>query len=479
MPPGHCSESQRDKVMLDGEPRARQSWHTELLTMSGDVRFNRSSSRPVPQFIDIPREAEAALIAGSRDASPVRGLTHNFYRYPARFSGSFARAAIEAFSRPGDVIMDPHVGGGTTLVEALALGRSAVGVDISELAEFVATVKTTVYTDRQLATLQSWAERLPAAINLHKWSIHFEDYFERGYYKHLDHPTRWRARKAIEQALGSALTLPPALRDFGRCVVLRAAQTALDGRKTTMPIPAFRQLIGKYAVEMVEAARLFRAEVVQHPTAPTAQMLRRSAAGIQDDERLFGSKPPRLVLTSPPYPGVHVLYHRWQVGGGRETAAPFWIANKLDGSGGSFYTMGDRKSATQDAYFASIEATMGSVAQLCDANTMVVQMLAFSNPKTQLARYLETMEAAGMDEVFLPALAREGDGRLWRTVPNRKWYSDQRGSTPASQEVVLIHRVCADKVTQPRRPHHSNPIHLHPNRLGSGSSGGSRARQHV
>jgi hypothetical protein len=59
---------------------------------------------------------QTALIAGARDALPVRGLTHNFYRYPARFSPVFVRAAIEAFTVPGDLVLDNHVGGGTTLV---------------------------------------------------------------------------------------------------------------------------------------------------------------------------------------------------------------------------------------------------------------------------------------------------------------------------------------------------------------------------
>ena len=44
------------------------------------------------------------LVAAARDASPVVGLTHNFYRYPARFSPKFVRAAIEAFSAPDDLI---------------------------------------------------------------------------------------------------------------------------------------------------------------------------------------------------------------------------------------------------------------------------------------------------------------------------------------------------------------------------------------
>ena len=68
-------------------------------------------------------------------------------------------------------------------------------------------------------------------------------------------------------------------------------------------------------------------------------------------------------------------------------------------------------------------------------------MLAFSEPEWQLPRYLETMEEAGLREMMLPALKGQRDGRLWRSVPGRRWYSDQRGETPGSQEVVLIHRL--------------------------------------
>jgi hypothetical protein len=59
---------------------------------------------------------------------------------------------------------------------------------------------------------------------------------------------------------------------------------------------------------------------------------------------------------------------------------------------------------------------MSSVAVLADRRTVIVQMVAFSEPEWQLPRYLETMEEAGLKEVKLPALKREGDGRLWRSV---------------------------------------------------------------
>ena len=120
--------------------------------------------------------------------APSRGYgeSHNYYRYPARFSPTFVRAAIEAFTSPGDTVLDPYVGGGTSLVEALALGRNGIGVDISQLAEFVTTVKTTVFHECDFGRLIDWSQSLPSLINIRRPVAQFEDYAERGYYKHLD-----------------------------------------------------------------------------------------------------------------------------------------------------------------------------------------------------------------------------------------------------------------------------------------------------
>src|ERR1700731_1047133 len=58
-----------------------------------------------PSLLRLSCAAQATLIAGARDNEPVRGLTHSFYKYPARFSPIFARAAIEAFTQPGDLVL--------------------------------------------------------------------------------------------------------------------------------------------------------------------------------------------------------------------------------------------------------------------------------------------------------------------------------------------------------------------------------------
>jgi hypothetical protein len=393
-------------------------------------------------LLEISLSAQRALIEGARDAEPVSGLTHGFYKYPARFSPAFVRAAIETFTDPGDLCLDPHVGGGTTLVEALVAGRDGIGVDISALAEFVAKVKTTLLAERELAALDSWITRLPNDISIHKPSISFSDFAELGYYKHLNHTSRWRLRKAIEQGIASAVGLGrPRLDAFGRCVVLRAAQWALDGRNKQTSISDFRNFITHTAREMVEGARELRMAVAAKGNARAKiEVIKRTSAGLEGDKRLKGRRAPRLILTSPPYPGVHVLYHRWQVDGRKEAPLPFMIANKLDGAGLSYYTMGDRKYPGLQTYFDNIRAVMSSLAALADRRTVIVQMIAFSQRRWQLPRYLEIMEEVGFEELFLPLLRGTPDRRLWRRVPGRRWYSDQRGDTPASQEVVLIHR---------------------------------------
>ena len=47
------------------------------------------------------------LLDGIHTQEPVAGLTHEFYKYPARFSPSFTRAVIQTFTQPGDIIYDP------------------------------------------------------------------------------------------------------------------------------------------------------------------------------------------------------------------------------------------------------------------------------------------------------------------------------------------------------------------------------------
>ncbi len=50
--------------------------------------------------------------------------------HPAKMLPAIARHAIQRYSQPGDLVLDPMCGIGTTLVEAIHLGRDAVGVEL-------------------------------------------------------------------------------------------------------------------------------------------------------------------------------------------------------------------------------------------------------------------------------------------------------------------------------------------------------------
>lgn len=73
---------------------------------------------------------------------------HNFHSFPAKFPPQLPRKFIQALTHPGDVVLDPMGGSGTTLVEAYQLKRRAIGLDIDPLAIKIAQVKVTPF-DRQ------------------------------------------------------------------------------------------------------------------------------------------------------------------------------------------------------------------------------------------------------------------------------------------------------------------------------------------
>ena len=66
---------------------------------------------------------------------PERGnwATHN-PSYRGNFAPQIARNVIEMYSEKNDNILDPMVGGGTTLIEAKLLSRNALGIDINPQA---------------------------------------------------------------------------------------------------------------------------------------------------------------------------------------------------------------------------------------------------------------------------------------------------------------------------------------------------------
>ena len=86
--------------------------------------------------------------------------------HPATFPISLAKKCIELFTHKGELVVDPFVGSGTTLVAASDLGRNAVGFDLNkkyiELCEKRLSDNLDLHHTKQLAVCDD-------AININKY----------------------------------------------------------------------------------------------------------------------------------------------------------------------------------------------------------------------------------------------------------------------------------------------------------------------
>ena len=101
----------------------------EAVRIEGDIPRDLDISQPGKRFLFISRDQ--------------RAYTHGLHKYPAKFFPELPRWIIERYSRPGELVLDPFMGSGTTNLEAMLLGRPSVGVDIDPFSRFLARVKTT------------------------------------------------------------------------------------------------------------------------------------------------------------------------------------------------------------------------------------------------------------------------------------------------------------------------------------------------
>jgi DNA methylase len=384
-----------------------------------------------------PTHVPAALGAALIDRARVSGAPHDFYRYPARFAPGFAREAIKAFTEPGEVVIDPFCGGGTTVVEAVALGRRVIGADISPLATFLTRAKTTPLSHLDRQEIAAWIDALRRARLNSRISPSSE--LVASYSRNLPFEVcgffRW--------VLDRIPTLPtPRQQSFVRLILLGVGQRAVDSNARCVSRIRLKRDFCRRLSDALTAFSDFIIEAANSNRIPQARLhslrriIVRSSDCLHGDGRIPSSwLPAKLVLTSPPYPGVHVVYHRWQINGRKETPTPFWLANQRDGAGESHYTLGPRGQKHLTTYYDRLRSSFSSVALMLDQRATVVQLVAFSDPTWQLPAYLRTMAEAGFREL------KDNEKRLWRTVPSRKWYAKSMGNTPASREVLLLHRL--------------------------------------
>ncbi|MEA2609908.1 MAG: hypothetical protein QOJ75_2151 [Chloroflexota bacterium] len=104
--------------------------------------------------LELPLELPSLALAPEwKDQQRLWGHPfHPMCSYLASFPAALTHAFIARYSRPGDVVLDPFSGRGTTPLQACAEGRVGVGNDLNPFAQLLTAAKVAPATRAQAAT---------------------------------------------------------------------------------------------------------------------------------------------------------------------------------------------------------------------------------------------------------------------------------------------------------------------------------------
>jgi DNA modification methylase len=362
-------------------------------------------------------------------------FTHGIYRYPASMSPILAREIILSFTKKNDIILDPFCGGGTTAIESILHGRKIICSDINSLASFITRTKATPLKEEVINKINEWSiltlERLeeyrkmevPANFQIND-NLHCRK-------------TTWILEKLKDEV---NLQTDHQIRSIGNLILLSVGKKCYDCQDKPLNPYGLIKSFDKISHLTIKSLAEYSTQCFNAS----------SKINLEDDIKIFCEnalnlpnliennyvKKIKLVLTSPPYPGVHILYHRWQIKGRRQSSLPFNLLNLNDGSPSSYYTLGAKTKKGYEFYFESINKIFLGLSEIISKNTIVVQVVSFTEPKWQLTKYLEAMDKAGYNEIYLNSNKKE---IITREVPNRKWYTNLNDRKTI--EYILFHRI--------------------------------------
>ena len=136
-------------VSFYGWPKADlflAAWKNAGFRVAGHIVFRKRYASKT-SFLQYRHEMAYLLAKGwpSRPATPPPDVLDWTYTgnklHPTQKPVGILRPLIEAFSQPGDTVLDPFCGSGSTLVAARDLGRSYIGIELDAVHHRTAAVR--------------------------------------------------------------------------------------------------------------------------------------------------------------------------------------------------------------------------------------------------------------------------------------------------------------------------------------------------
>ncbi|MNW41179.1 putative methyltransferase [compost metagenome] len=269
---------------------------------------------------------------------------HSIHPYPARFIPQIPRKAILKWSEPGDTVLDPFCGSGTTLLESILLGRPAIGIDNNAVACLVSNAKIAQYTQGDLNTLLEFCESLRLVIHSDSSEVLIPEYQNLSYWFDAEAindlgKIRWK----IEQLTDNVKLLAMAVLS---AIIVRVSYQDSDTR--------YSRIISDYKLGSAVSSYCSKLETLVKKLGEVINLPKENADVLNMDTRdlsTIQSGSVKLIVTSPPYLNAYDYhkYHRHRL---------HWIDGDVSFARDNEIGKHDvftRKGATPSLYFEDME----------------------------------------------------------------------------------------------------------------------------
>jgi DNA modification methylase len=251
-------------------------------------------------------------------------FNHDLHPYPAKYIPQIPQHLISKLSLRGEVILDPFGGSGTTALEAVRLGRTAISLDANPVSTTIGKAKTTYIHPEEIEGLK----HLIFVVNNHydeiiKGRVKHEDLYEqhRDYIPAIPNMEKWFTSIAVSELallknLIETLSLKKA-KDIALTAFLKVVMKVCNQESET------RYSSVQKNIKIGHALKSYCTELSKmiNKVLESMEGIQNAVVDFRDaDARVWETwniepESISLIVTSPPYPNAYDyhLYHRFRI----------------------------------------------------------------------------------------------------------------------------------------------------------------------
>lgn len=268
------------------------------------LRHPQCRLQAFPQHSQPPRQINSDITEGAVlaiESNDQDRHVHSLAYFPSKFIPEIPRWALEQYSSPGGIVLDPFSGSGTTAVEACIAGVTSISVDISPYACLLTRAKTldvsSALVERETLKLLDVASSPRLLPQADRKEFSLDDFWfnleHLSQFAKLDRYIQEQLDRRVQpffQAVLASMVRQFSYQDESQIKVKRDPKKLLRG--TPSPVELIRRRLPRAAQRFGEFLKRRRSGVAATVYCASAEDL---------GARVLGDSPVDLIVTSPPY----------------------------------------------------------------------------------------------------------------------------------------------------------------------------------